>query len=40
MRPDTAEIPAPKLTLWAAGLIALGLSGLWLAGLGILAFLT
>lgn len=30
----TAPIPAPRLTLWAAGLIALALSALWLIGLG------
>lgn len=28
-------IPAPRFTLWAAALLALALSALWLAGLGL-----
>lgn len=39
MPPKAAPIPAPRLTLWAAALVALGLSALWLTGLGILVFL-
>ncbi|WP_179300266.1 hypothetical protein [Pseudothioclava arenosa] len=32
------EIPPPRPTPWAALLVALGLSGLWSAALGILFF--
>lgn len=32
-------VPAPRYTLWAALLVALLLSGVWLAGLGIWSLL-